>query len=139
MHKEIIECQVGFEIDHINMNKLDNTKQNLRIVNRQQNMMNKIKYKNNKSGFKGVHCLNKRGKLVIFAEIGFCGKKIKLGRYNNIEDAVIAYNIMALKLHKEYAKLNTLPFDVNDDKISEIENKLNLIKAVKEVLINNEQ
>ena len=42
------------QIDHINHNRYDNRKQNLRVVNNSQNTMNRNIFKNNKSGHKGV-------------------------------------------------------------------------------------
>lgn len=44
----------GKEIDHCNQNKLDNRRQNLRFVTRQQNAWNRPKPKRNKTGFLGV-------------------------------------------------------------------------------------
>jgi uncharacterized protein with PIN domain len=46
------------EVDHINRNRLDNRKINLRIVTRLGNMQNKSIYKNNSSGTPGV-CYHK--------------------------------------------------------------------------------
>jgi hypothetical protein len=44
----------GMEIDHIDGNKNNNTKENLRCVNRSTNQKNKNKLRNNTSGFTGV-------------------------------------------------------------------------------------
>src|SRR3972149_6021810 len=54
MHREIIKTPKGMYTDHINGNPLDNRKENLRIVTFSQNMLNRKRYKNNKSGHKGV-------------------------------------------------------------------------------------
>ena len=55
MHRELIACPLGMEVDHINRNPLDNRKQNLRAVPHWENMQNRPKQKNNKTGFKGVY------------------------------------------------------------------------------------
>ena len=55
MHNIILPTKIGFENDHINGNKLDNRKENLRYVTSSQNKMNTKIYKNNTSGFKGVY------------------------------------------------------------------------------------
>lgn len=73
------------EVDHINRNRLDNRKSNLRIVSRQENMYNKSKYKNNKSGVKGVKWNKDRNKWQV--QINYNKKRIHLGLYSDLEEA----------------------------------------------------
>lgn len=54
MHRFVMNTPKNMEIDHINGNRLDNRKSNLRIVTRFQNKMNHRLYKNNTSGYSGV-------------------------------------------------------------------------------------
>lgn len=54
MHRVVINAQKGQEVDHIDGNKLDNRKQNLRFVTKQQNIRNRGVTKRNKYGYKGV-------------------------------------------------------------------------------------
>lgn len=54
MHRLVMFAQQGQEIDHINGNRLDNRKCNLRFVTRQQNLYNKKKRNNTSSIYKGV-------------------------------------------------------------------------------------
>jgi hypothetical protein len=42
MHRQIICAPEGIIVDHINMNPLDNRRENLRLANRSQNGMNRI-------------------------------------------------------------------------------------------------
>lgn len=74
-------------VDHINRNRLDNRKQNLRIVPKSYNLLNKGMQSNNTSGFKGVRP-TKNGKYE--ARIGLNGVDTYLGRHNNFDDAVLA-------------------------------------------------
>lgn len=55
LHRFILNAPKNTIIDHINRNKLDNRKSNLRFVTNQQNLFNSGLSKNNTSGVKGVH------------------------------------------------------------------------------------
>lgn len=75
------ECQ----IDHINHNKVDNRKENLRVVNNVQNSWNKSVWREDGSKI-GVRL--ERNKWL--ASITVNGNEIRLGKYNNYDDAVKA-------------------------------------------------
>ena len=87
-------------VDHINRNKKDNRKLNLRIVSAQQNSMNKSIQKNNKSGISGVYYCIERKKWV--AHITYKGKKI-MKRVNTKEEAIQLRKRYEEKYFKEYA------------------------------------
>ena len=73
------------EVDHINRNRLANRKSNLRIVTRQENMLNKSDYKNNTSGVKGVKWNKKLEKWQV--QISHNKKRIHLGVFTDLEEA----------------------------------------------------
>jgi hypothetical protein len=102
IHRVIINCPHGFAIDHINGDKLDNRKCNLRIVTAQQNKMNSSVYKNNKSGFKGVNLEGRKYR----ATIKLNGKKMHIGLFETPEQAAKAYDEIAKNIFGEYARLN---------------------------------
>ncbi len=54
LHHLVLPVKTGFDVDHINRNKLDNRKENLRYVTRAQNIYNMSEKKNNTSGKRGV-------------------------------------------------------------------------------------
>ena len=54
MHRVILGASKGKEVDHINRNKLDNRKHNLRFCTHSQNMMNLNVQSSSKSGCRGV-------------------------------------------------------------------------------------
>lgn len=104
MHREIMCAPEGMQVDHINGNKLDNRRCNLRVVSEQQNHWNQGPHKDSASGFVGVAwCRNCR---VWRARIMQCGKNHHLGRFNTAEEAARARDAKARELFGEYARLN---------------------------------
>lgn len=98
LHKVLIECPDNMVVDHINRNKLDNRKSNLRVCTQQENLFNSLKKSNNVSGYVGVGFDKKSNKWR--ARITKDGKNICLGFYNIKEEALIA----RLKGEKEHFK-----------------------------------
>lgn len=102
MHRLIMNVtDPKIQIDHINMNKLDNRKQNLRTCNQSQNQANTLAAKRNKTGFKGVRFKTGKYEAVIWKD-----KQIYLGRYNTAQEAAKVYNKKAKELFGEFANLN---------------------------------
>lgn len=75
-------------VDHINRNKKDNRRCNLRNTNKSENAFNSRKRVTNTSGRPGVSYRNDTHKW--HAEIKYNGKKYSLGDYKTFEDAVKA-------------------------------------------------
>lgn len=105
LHRFIMNAPDGMNVDHINHNKLDNRKSQLRVCTFEQNLMNQKKYKNNSSGYKGVSW-HKNKKWV--AQIQINGKRKNLGYFETKEDAAEAYNEAAKNIYKEFANLNKI-------------------------------
>lgn len=102
MHRLIMKAKKGQLIDHINHNKLDNRKKNLRFCTRSESQRNRRKPCNNSTGFKGVYrSYSKNGKKWV--------AKITLGTFQRKIDAAKIYNEAAKKYFGEFAKLNKLP------------------------------
>jgi hypothetical protein len=90
------------DVDHRNLNKLDNRRENLRAATRSQNMANTVKTKANTSGFKGVSWASHANKFR--ARIRIHGKPYKhLGYFHSAEDAHEFYCLAADMLHGEFA------------------------------------
>lgn len=106
IHRFIMGAAEGQSIDHINGNRLDNRKVNLRICSHAANMKNRKPNKNGKSAYKGVIILP-NGKYR--AKIDSDSKRFELGVYPTERDAVIAYNAASKILHGEFAYMNELP------------------------------
>jgi hypothetical protein len=90
-------------IDHIDGNRANNRIANLREATNAENLHNRGKNANNKSGFKGVSWENRarRWRAVIVAR----GRQIYLGHYDNPEAAHAAYCEAAKKYHGEFARV----------------------------------
>jgi hypothetical protein len=106
MHGLIMNLQKGFEVDHIDGNGLNNCKYNLRICVHSQNLQNQRKQTGTSSRFKGVSW-NKNVKKW-HAYIKSKGIRYNLGFYDKEEDAALAYNIFAVGLFGEFAKVNEI-------------------------------
>lgn len=105
MHHIIMGKQgKGAYIDHINRDKLDNRRENLRIVSATQSASNTAPVVGSSSVYKGVWLRKKYGTWI--AEISPNGKKIHLGSYKTPEQAARAYDKAAIEYFGEYAYLN---------------------------------
>jgi hypothetical protein len=97
----------GKEVDHINRNKLDNRRKNLRIVNRSQNCHNRPKY--GKSKYRGVYYksyISKYKTKPFMAYIASNSIRLVIGFFSTAKEAALAYDKKALELYGEYAQLN---------------------------------
>lgn len=104
MHREILETPPGMDTEHINMNKLDNRKDNLRVGSRSQNMANIQARKGCLSQYKGVSYLKRVGKWVAYIRKDY--KQIHLGYFEKEKDAARAYDDKAKELFGEFASTN---------------------------------
>jgi len=100
MQKEIMKTPKGLYTDHINRNKLDNRKENLRFCNKSQNGFNRGRQINNTSGYKGVTFEKYTNKWATRIKVN--GKSKTIGRYNNPLEASIAYEKMAKEVCGEF-------------------------------------
>lgn len=85
LHRYLMGVEGESFIDHINMNKLDNRKNNLRMCTNAENMRNKKEMSNNYSGFRGVDW-NKEVKKWE-ASLTFNKEYIHLGWFDLFNDA----------------------------------------------------
>lgn len=103
LHRYILnETNPSIEIDHINGNTLDNRKNNLRLCKHINNMKNQKLNKNNTSGYKGVYYNKTTNKW--WAEIHYNNKKIWLGSYIELNDAIKARKEAETKYFGEYMR-----------------------------------
>ena len=104
MHRVILNVPKGVEVDHINHDKLDNRRCNIRPCSRAENARNHPLKRNNTSGFKGVYWNKVRKKW--HSRIKVDGKYISLGYYFCIVKAAVVYDDAAKKYHRKFSYLN---------------------------------
>lgn len=90
------------QVDHINGDRLDNRKSNLRPCNQSQNNANTSARKQSKTGAKGVFPLNGGPKFA--AQITHNGKTHCLGVFMTIADAKSAYDSKSVELFGAFAR-----------------------------------
>jgi hypothetical protein len=104
MARMLMNAQSGEYIDHINGNPCDNQKENLRKTTNQENCQNRHgTFSNNTSGYRGVSYQKGYKKWEAYYWKDY--KKIKVGYFDNIEDAAAAVSL---------ARRANLPFSEAD-------------------------
>jgi len=102
LHNIIMPKKDGFVVDHINNNKLDNRRSNLRYLTNHQNITRSPGWMRGK--FKGVY-KNTKGE-TWFAAITYHGIQARLGSFRSEKEAAMAYNLFAKKLFGKLCFLN---------------------------------
>lgn len=87
-HMNVIKCPNGMVRDHINRNRIDNRKVNLRIVTHEVNARNTSTPRTNTSGYKGVTYSKTDRKFI--AQISVGRKTYHLGRFDTAKEAYVA-------------------------------------------------
>jgi hypothetical protein len=102
LHRLLMDNPEGLQVDHINHDRLDNRKENLRICTSTENNRNRTKRLDTPNKYKGVSLRNKKYR----AAVKIAGKTIHLGYFKTQEEAAMAYNEAAYIYFGEFAKLN---------------------------------
>jgi len=104
MHRELMQAPKGMEVDHKNRNKLDNTRENLRVCTRAENAQNRRKPRNTSSRFWGVSYIKDRAKYRAF--VCYQGEVVSCGCFTQEVEAARARDYRAVELLGEAARLN---------------------------------
>lgn len=104
LHRALLDMRTGDhrKVDHINGNKLDNRRSNLRICTTQENGWNSAIRSHNRSGFKGVMWEKRRRKWALYIKVD--GKQKYLGLFDEPQRAHEAYCTAAHEHFGEFAR-----------------------------------
>jgi hypothetical protein len=103
MHRLIMNPPPGMVVDHINGNKQDNRRSNLRVCTQAENLRNSRKH-HGTSRFKGVSWYSKLRKWE--AKICRNGETTHLGWFKDEVEAAKAYDRAAVRLFGQFTRLN---------------------------------
>lgn len=102
LHRMIMNPPRDMVMDHINFDKLDNRKCNLRVCTRSNNSIHRKPYGSKR--FKGIHFDKTRKKWNV--SLRCRNSFVWIGRFNDPMSAARAYDEKAKQLHGEFAYLN---------------------------------
>lgn len=105
LHRFILDAPSGVQVDHIDHDGLNNTRANLRLATPRENQWNKRACHHGRSGYKGVHWVNKSSlwRARIHDE---AGKLCHLGYFDSPTEAARVYDAAAKRMHGNFAYLN---------------------------------
>lgn len=114
LQRLLMQPAVGLVVDHINRDRLDNRRSNLRICTETQNKSNIPMRASNRSGYRGVYWRRDKG---WYAQVnaGMDKYAISKGPFATAEDAARVYDAMALEMRGELAVLN-FPSELSVDR-----------------------
>lgn len=101
LHRFIMGSPKGKVVDHINRNRLDNRRVNLRICEQKENLWNTQAVL---EGYKGVY----ENEFSWIAQVMANGVIHHIGSFETQEEAALAYNRKALEVHGQFAHLNVI-------------------------------
>ncbi len=104
MHRVINDTPDGMETDHVDGDRLNNRRSNLRSVTMSQNSCNSRTYASNTSGYRGVSWAKREKRWT--AQIWLNQKHRHVGYFATAEEAARARDAAALEVHGEFAILN---------------------------------
>lgn len=121
IHRYVMGDPKEMAVDHINGNRLDNRKENLRICSQKDNVKNKTQLlSSNTSGILGVYKDNRHNRLTNWiSEIRVDHVKIYLSAYERIEEAVYSRLYAEQLLFGTYSSSNN--YDISQKYIKDLD------------------
>jgi hypothetical protein len=104
LHRAIVPAPQGMVVDHLNHNRLDDTRANLEVCTQGENLRNTRKRRGTASRFRGLYLCKRTGKWC--PRIRFEGKYVYHGSFAEESAAARAYDHKAVELLGEKAPVN---------------------------------
>jgi len=105
LHRLVIGARPGQLVDHVDGNRLDNRRCNLRFATNAENIRNMaVRPDRGQSRFKGVAYRREDG--LWRSQIGYQGRRLNLGNFPSEALAAGVYDVAALTLFGRFARLN---------------------------------
>ncbi|GAA5514919.1 hypothetical protein Dcar01_03683 [Deinococcus carri] len=105
MHQLLADEKGGHYRDHLNGDRLNNRRANLRPCTQRENSYNRCVHRNSKTRVKGVSRYRGKYRAVIHKD----GEQVYLGLFPTLDLAAAAYNGAAIALFGAFARLNPIP------------------------------
>jgi hypothetical protein len=108
LHQEILKVKKGKLVDHRDKDPFNNLRSNLREATYSQNAMNRPKKKNASSKYFGIYWNKKDRRWCATIRCYLKGRPVNkhIGNFRDEIEAARAFDIAALKYHKDFANLN---------------------------------
>lgn len=104
MHRLITGAEAGTQVDHINRNRLDNRRCNLRTCTIQENRWNTARSRAGVSKYTGVYLDRRTGRWI--ANISVRNRHVHIGVFDSESEAARARDAVAKRERGEFASLN---------------------------------
>lgn len=108
LHRVILERVLGRPLlsteytDHIDGDKLNNARSNLRVATPCENQHNRKRNKNNTSGYPGINWNKRKQRWIV--RLMKSRVTIEVGSFKNLDDAIAAYKQSKLEHHGEFPR-----------------------------------
>lgn len=105
LHRVLLDPGPEFVVDHRDGNTLDNRRENIRVCTHAENAINRTRSKF--SNLRGIAYRKDSKKWRAY--VGLDKKRINIGTFSSLKEAIIAYNEAALYYYGEFAVLHEVP------------------------------